>query len=150
MKQIERMGTGDRVYRGQHRREHWYIDNQVYFITARCRDRFPAFAREQAKAVFWDRFEHYTAAYGFTPWVTSLLDNHYHTLGYLREGKHLGPMMQRIHGSVAKLVNDTLEANGQPRLKPFWRQSHRHDYFDGAIRDEKQARLAYRYTLKQG
>jgi len=30
------------VYIGQHRFEHWYRDNQVYFLTARCRDRFPA------------------------------------------------------------------------------------------------------------
>ena len=36
------------------------------------------------------------------------MDNHYHTLGYLREGQRLPSMMQRIHGSVAKLVNDKL------------------------------------------
>mgnify|MGYP006308443151 CR=1 FL=1 len=64
-----------------HRFEHWYVDNQVYFITARCRDRFPAFATEQAKAVFWDRFDHWTGECDFVPWVTSLIDNHYHTLG---------------------------------------------------------------------
>lgn len=150
MKKIERSGGGKRVYQSKHRLEHWYIDNQVYFITARCRGRFPAFEHEDAKAVFWDRFEHYSQASGFTPWVTSLLNNHYHTLGYLREGRQLGPMMQRVHGSVAKLVNDTLEQRGEDRLKPFWRQSANHDYFDGAIRDEKQARKAYRYTLKQG
>lgn len=98
----------DEFYLGQHRHEHWLVDNQVYFITARCRDRFPAFATEAAKSVFWDRFEHYTAECNFTPWVTSLLDNHYHTLGYLREGALLSKMMQRIHGSVAKLVNDLL------------------------------------------
>lgn len=149
-KRIERHGKGYRVYQGQHRREHWYIDNQVYFITARCRDQFPAFESKQAKAVFWDRFDHYTAQYGFTPWVTSLLNNHYHTLGYLKVGENLGPMMQRLHGSVAKLVNDVLEADGQKRRKGFWKDSDRKDYFDGAIRDEKQARLAYRYTLKQG
>ncbi|MEM9020284.1 MAG: hypothetical protein AAGC44_06945 [Planctomycetota bacterium] len=85
-KHIERYGKGNRVYQGQHRREHWYIDNQVYFITARCRGKFPAFQSEMAKAVFWDRFDHYTDAYGFTPWVTSLLNNHYHTLGYLKVG----------------------------------------------------------------
>jgi hypothetical protein len=28
-------------YDGQHRFEHWYRDNSIYFITARCRDRFP-------------------------------------------------------------------------------------------------------------
>jgi hypothetical protein len=133
------------TYRGQHRYEHWYLDNQVYFITARCRDRYPAFASEQAKSIFWDRFDHYTAEFGFTPWVTSLLDNHYHTLGYLRIGKNLGPMMQRVHGSVAKLVNDLLTE----RRVPFWREAGHRDYFDGCIRDEKQCRRAYKYTLTQ-
>lgn len=150
MKKIERSGGGKRVYKGKHRLEHWSIDNQVYFITARCRDRYSAFRSEAAKAVFWDRFEYYTEQFGFTPWVTSLLDNHYHTLGYLKVGRNLGPMMQRIHGSVAKRVNDVLELQDLPRRKPFWKQSANHDYFDGAIRDEKQARRAYRYTFKQG
>ena len=132
-------------YQGRHRYEHWQVDNQVYFITARCRDRYPAFATEAAKAVFWDRFEHNTSEFGFVPWVTSLMDNHYHTLGYLRVGKNLSKMMQRLHGSVAKLVNDLL-----PKPFPkFWRDAKGKEYFDGCIRDEKQARLAYRYTLRQ-
>ncbi|MGA2059540.1 MAG: hypothetical protein ABSG67_03590 [Thermoguttaceae bacterium] len=37
-------------YKGQRRFEHWYRDNQVYFITARCWDKFPAFASEDAGA----------------------------------------------------------------------------------------------------
>jgi hypothetical protein len=133
------------AFKNRHRYEHWYLDNQVYFITARCRGRFPAFASEQAKAVFWDRFEHYAVKYGFVPWVTSLLDNHYHTLGYLRIGEKLGPMMQRLHGSVAKLVNDLL----RERRTPFWREAGHRDYFDGCIRDEMQCRRAYKYTLIQ-
>jgi len=131
---------------GKHRFEHWYRDNTIYFITARCRDRFPAFASEDAKLVFWDRFDHYSKEYGFVPWVTSLVNNHYHTLGYLRVGQNLGTMMQRIHGSVAKLVNDLLPE----RRASFWREGLRNDYFDGCIRDELQCRRAYRYTLKQG
>jgi len=138
-------GEGRRTYKGRHRFEHWCRDNQVYFITARCRDAYPAFASEQAKAVFWERFEHYTREAGFTPWVTSLLHNHYHTIGYAPHGPAVGTMMQRIHGSVAKLVNDLLPQ----RRRPFWRDHSGHDYFDGCIRDEKQARLAYRYTLIQ-
>lgn len=151
-----------RTYKGRHRLEHWYRDNQVYFITARCRDRFPAFASEDAKAVFWDRFTHYARVHGYTPWVTSLLDNHDHTLGYLRVGDQLKDMMRKLHGSVAKLVNDQLafEAralecpcsaplNAQGRLVPFFTDTRDHDYYDGCIRDEKQARLAYRYVLTQ-
>lgn len=133
------------AYKDRKRYEHWLVDNQVYFITARCRDRFPAFASEAAKELFWNRFSHYTQEFGFVPWVTSLLDNHYHTLGYLRSGENLPRMMQRIHGSVAKLVHDLLPA----RLTRFWRDAKGKEYFDGCIRDERQAQLAYRYTLRQ-
>ena len=97
--------THREIHQGEHRFEHWYVDNQVYFITARCRDRYPAFASEEAKAIFWDRDEHYARLHGFVPWVTTLADNHYHGLGYLKEGKELGQMMRKIHGSIAKLVN---------------------------------------------
>ena len=73
------------------------------------------------------------------------MDNHYHTLGYLRVGENLPRMMQRIHGSIAKLVNDLLPT----WLSQFWRDAKGKEYFDGCIRDERQARLAYRYTLTQ-
>ena len=130
---------------GKHRFEHWYRDNTVYFITAKTRDGFHAFESDEAKAIFWDRFNHWTNSFGFVPWVTTLLDNHYHTVGYLRVGANLGVMMQRIHGSVAKLVNDTLP---QRRL-PFWRNNGVKDYYDGCFRNELQCRRAYRYTLLQ-
>ena len=95
--------------------------------------------------MFWDRFEHYAKQYGFVPWITTLLDNHYHTLGYLADGKSLRPMMQRVHGSVAKLINDLLEE----RRVPFWRDTQGRDYFDGCLRDERQCRSAFRYTQLQ-
>lgn len=138
---------------GRHRFEHWYRDNTVSFITARCRDRFPAFASERAKAIFWDRFEHYTAIHRFEPWITSLLDNHYHVVGYCAVGEELGEMMRKIHGSAAKLVNDVLaDTCHDPRARrvPFWRDAgSQKDYFDGCLRDETQFRRSYRYTLTQ-
>ncbi len=134
-----------RFFKGKHRFEHWYRDNQVYFITARCRDQYAALATEAAKAIFWDRFEHYTQQHVFTPWVTTLLDNHYHVLGYCKIGEELGPMMRKLHGSVAKLVNDLLAI----RRIPFWRGAGHQDYFDGCIRDQQQCRRAYLYTLTQ-
>lgn len=135
----------DEHFNGNHRFEHWYRDNSVYFVTTSTRDHVRAFASEKAKAVFWDRFDHYTRQHEFFPWVTTLLDNHYHTVGYLRRGEELGEMMRKIHGSVAKLVNDTLPA----RHLPFWRERGGRDYFDGCLRDEKQCRRSFRYTLTQ-
>ena len=130
---------------GNHRFEHWYRDNTVYFITAKVRDGFHAFESEQAKAIFWDRFNHWTSQFTFVPWVTTLLINHYHTVGYLKVGADLGTMIQRLHGSIAKLVTDTLPE----RHLPFWRNRGVKDYYDGCFRNELQCRRAYRYTLLQ-
>ena len=139
--------SGKEFFDGKHRFEHWYRDNTIYFITARCRNGVAAFESDEAKAIFWDRHDHYSAAHGYTPIVTTLMNNHYHSLGYLRVGLELGEMMRELHGSVAKLVNDTLEA----RLVPFWNEAgrYKHNYFDGCIRDELQMRRAYRYVLMQ-
>jgi hypothetical protein len=135
----------EEFYESQHRFEHWYRDNTIYFIAARCRAGFPAFATEEAKLVFWRQFDLYTAKHGFTPIVTSLLSNHYHVLGYLKVGEDLPKMMRLIHGSVAKLVNDTLVE----RLLPFWVDSGHQNYFDGCIRDVLQMRRTYRYIRTQ-
>ena len=133
------------VFQGQRRFEHWYVDNQVYFITARVRNKELAFRTDNAKSIFWDRFDHYVRKTSFVPWVTSLMDNHYHTLGYLKRGDDLPILMRGLHGSVAKLVNDQLDQ----RITPFWADTDHQSYFDGCIRDEKQASRAYRYTLTQ-
>ena len=137
--------TKTEVFQGRHRFEHWYRDGTVYFITSKVAGGLHAFASQKARAIFWNRFDHYTKQYEFVPWVTTLLANHYHTIGYLKTGTNLGPLMQHFHGSVAKLVNDTLP----DRIRPFWRTRGNRDYFDGCIRDERQARRAYRYTLLQ-
>ena len=154
---VQRSRTSTRREWERRRRfEHWYLDNQVYFITARVRDRQRAFASDEAKEVFWRQFDRYTQEFGFVPWVTSVLDNHYHTVGYLRVGANLGRMMQRLHGSVAKLVNDVIEGMpaeaGTPngtRIVPFWRESGHQNYFDGCLRDGKQGRLTWRYVFYQ-
>ena len=130
---------------GRHRFEHWYRDNSVYFITSKVRDGEHLFKAPDARAAFWDRFGHYTQLHGFVPWVTTLMSNHYHTLGYLKVGEELGEMMRKLHGSVAWLA---MKATGV-RHVPFWRGRGNRDYFDGCIRDVLQAERAYRYTLNQ-
>ena len=42
--------SGEEYRHGKHRFEHWQVDNQVYFLTARCRQKFPAFRDEAACA----------------------------------------------------------------------------------------------------
>ncbi len=132
--------TQKEFHENQHRKEHWYRDNTLYFITTRCTDRHPAFSSPQAKAIFWRQLEKYAAQHHFDLWICTLMNNHYHVIGYLPRAPDLAPMIRKIHGSVAKLVNDLLPN----RILPFWE-----DYFDGCLRDESQYCRAYRYTLFQ-
>ena len=76
---LRKSGPTRREYwEDKHKFEHWYRDNTVYFVTARCRDKHPCFASPEACAIFWDRFTHYTTQHHFEPWVTTLMNNHYH------------------------------------------------------------------------
>jgi REP element-mobilizing transposase RayT len=129
-------------YKGQHRFAHWYRDESVYFITARCRNRFAALVSEEAKAIFWAKLNRYAAQYSIVPLIVSPLDNHYHELIYVKDMDSLGPFIRHVHGALAKLVNDVLDE----RLKPFWYDTGKQGYFDGIIRSEKQLWLAHRYV----
>ena len=104
--------------------------------------------RRKRSSVFWDRHDHYTKLHTFTPIVTSLLNNHYHEMGYQKVGDELAELMRKLHGSIAKLVNDVLEVNGGVHRLPFWGEG-RDRYFDGCLRDELQFRRTYRYVLLQ-
>jgi hypothetical protein len=137
--------TKNERYDDQHRFEHWYRDNSVYFITSRVRDGFAAFESERAKEIFWDRFNCYTKMHGFFPWARSLLNNHYHFVGYMRDGQQLGEMMRKLHGSVAWLVMKEIGV----RHVLFWREKGNKDYFDGCLRNVLQAYRATDYTKLQ-
>jgi hypothetical protein len=132
-------------WEGRHRFEHWYRDNQVYLITSKTRGGEHVFRAPGAAEIFFDRFQHYCALHQFTPWVTTLMSNHYHTVGYVRVGVELKEMMRKLHGSIAKLVNDLQVV----RLRPFWGDYGNRDYFDGCLRDETQLVRSYRYVLTQ-
>ena len=138
--------SSSEYYDGHHRFEHWY---SIYFITSRCRNRFPAFESEAAKAIFWERFDFYSRKYEFVPLITSLMNNHYHTELYVPSGENVGRFMRGLHGSVSKLVNDVLEKRGRDRLKPFWYDAGKQGYFDGCLRNEKQHRRTHRYIWLQ-
>ena len=131
----------------RHRHEHWHIDNQIYFITARCRDRRPAFATEECKQIFWRQYRLKMNAFGMTPIITSLLDNRYHFLAHLRKGDNLTPLMRGLHGSVARYINEVTPEEQQ--VKPLFREKTGKQYFDGAIRTPRQFRRCFRYIERQ-
>src|SRR5690348_14632097 len=97
-------GSRKEWYEGAHRFEHWYRDQTVYLVTSRVREGRHLFLSREASDIFWQKFQQYSLAHGFEPWIASLLSNHYHFIGFLEKGNELGEMMRRLHGSVAWLV----------------------------------------------
>ena len=132
-------------YDGAHKFEHWYVDRSVYLITSRVRGRLHVFTTPETCDIFWLKFEQYAAENAFEPWIVTLMSNHYHVIGFLEEGKRLGEMMRKFHGSVAWMVCKSLGIIH----KPFWRDDQHRDYFDGCLRDETQLTRSYRYVLTQ-
>ena len=112
-----------------------YIDNQTTSSLRHCRDRIrPSHrAAEDSSGI----------ASTITPLsmlralVTSLLDNHYRTLGYLRVGKNLGLMMLAHPRFRRKFGERNAHANV---AYPFWSESGIGDYFDGVDHDEIKCR----------
>jgi hypothetical protein len=85
MSRIHNSRTSTReLFDGHHRFEHWYRDNQVYFITSTVRDHFPAFATEATQRIYWQKLEQYAKEFHFAPWVVSLMSNHDHMLGHFK------------------------------------------------------------------
>ena len=153
-KHVNRVGASQRKRelggKKRHRREHWLIDNQIYFITARCRDGLLIFEDEQAAEIFWNRFDHHTLAQQITPIVTSLVGNHYHLLAHVEVGANVPVFVRNLHGSTAKLTNDLREAAGLDRISDVWANGLRGSYFDGCVRNATQFRRIFRYVERQG
>lgn len=145
-KHIHKSGNSRKEwYQGAHKFEHWYVDNSVYLITSRVRDKRSVFINPDTCGIFWTKFEQYAAENTFEPWIVTLMSNHYHVVGYLEQGNRLGEMMRRFHGSVAWMVCKSLGI----AHKPFWRDDAHRDYFDGCLRDEIQLTRSYRYVQNQ-
>ena len=143
--------TQNEFFDDKHRYEHWYRDNTCYFITSKVREGLHLFASEEAKAVFWDRFDFYTQKYGFVPWIATLLDNHYHFEGYLKVPLRRLPESRRepraLHAAPARLCRETRQRSAPSASPPVLAPSR--EYFDGCLRDVLQAVRAYRYTKLQ-
>ena len=145
-KRIRKSDPSSREHRnGRHKFEHWYVDRTVYFLTARVREGLFAFEDPACQTIFWSKFDQYTRAHQFDPWIATLLVNHYHVVGFAQNRVALGQMMRKLHGSIAWLICKHLDI----QHKPFWRDSASNDYMDGCLRSEKQLEDSYLYVRNQ-
>jgi len=116
---------------------HFYLENQVYFITTTTEGRKPVFAKEEDALILWNvinnqRERERVHLLGFV-----IMPDHLHLVIIPRGGTRISFIMQEIKKGSARLIN---------RLRGRWGKLWRDEYYDYIIRDEEDLREKLRYV----
>ncbi len=129
--------TAKQSVKSWHRPLHIYKDNSIYFITVRTIDRIKYFNSDKKKDILSDVI--HTACEKFCKDLTAwtILDNHYHILVEVDEGKNIPKLVNNINANSSRILNISENCIG----RQVW-----HQYFDRCIRDEKDYWTRFNYT----
>ena len=121
-----------------HRPLHIYKDNSIYFITVRTIDRIKYFNSDDKKDILSDVI-HMAEKKDILSDVIhawTILDNHYHILVEVDEGKNIPKLVNNINANSSRILNISENSRG----RQVW-----HQYFDRCIRDEKDYWMRFNY-----
>jgi len=120
----------------QHRPPHYNFDQKIYFITARTINKEKFFNTKEKKDLLkkiikeaGDKFQ-----ISFYAWI--ILDNHYHLLLNISQGKSLPAFMKAINGKSAFLLNKI----DKTEKRKIW-----YNYWDRCIRNKKDFWIRFNY-----
>ena len=119
-----------------HHPPHIYLDNSIYFLTARVYKKEKIINTNQKKKILLKnlRNEFYKAGYKIYAWI--ILDNHYHLEFKTKYGKKLGEMLNLIHGKTSFEINKIDNIKGRKIFQNYW---------DRCVRDEKDFYKYFNY-----
>jgi len=111
---------------------HLYLDDEIYFITARTLDNIKHFNSTAKLQMLLECVDKAVSKYNIHLYAYVVLHNHYHLLMKLPEGKELENFIRYIHGKSGKLIkNWKIKPSGLDHKRIWW------NYWDNCIRDEK-------------
>ena len=118
--------------RNIHRPLHLYLDNQVYFITARCFDNAFHFRnkRDIVKGIIEDLIKKFE--YQLSAWV--ILFDHLHLL--MKVKKEFKEFIKQLNGKIGFEINQADGIEGRRVM---------HQYWDICVRDEKDFYTFFNY-----
>ena len=88
-----------------HAPPHHLAEAGVYFVTARCRDRFSHFDSDMRRDYLTERLHALTVHYGWTLEAWAVLSNHYHFVAQSPAKADLPKLLRHLHGDTARYVN---------------------------------------------
>ncbi len=92
----------------KHRPPHIHPDNSQLFLTGRTYGGFSYLTPKRTKEYFLDKLNFTLEKYqiDLDAWV--VLDNHYHFLIRVKEGKNVSPFVKELHGATAHFIKKNL------------------------------------------
>ncbi|MBU0597737.1 transposase [Patescibacteria group bacterium] len=107
---------------------HIYLDNTIYFITARTRDKWKYFNTDRRKLLINNILKSVIKQYDLQLYAWVILANHYHLLIKIKSNNQLIRFIKSFHGQSAISLNKIDKIPGRKIWVNYW---------DHCIRDEK-------------
>jgi putative transposase len=110
-----------------HHPPHVYLDDTIYFLTARTYKKEKTINTDQKKKILlknlWSEF----CKAGYKIYAWTVLDNHYHIQFITRRGKDLGEMLNLIHGKTSFEINKIDNIKGRKIFQNYWDRCPRNE-----------------------
>ncbi|MFH1597487.1 MAG: transposase [Patescibacteria group bacterium] len=111
-----------------HNPPHIYLDDTVYFITAKTIGKNNHFSSNKKKEILKNRLSQTVKELKIIIYAWVILDNHYHLLIKIKKKSDLSKLMQLFHGRTSYILNKVDDKKG----RQVW-----FNYWDHCIRNEK-------------
>jgi putative transposase len=106
---------------------HIYLDNTIYFITARTKDRSPYFDSEGKKSLLSEQLFVTAKKHGLKLIAWVVQDNHYHVLVHIKKKHDLVLFIKTLHGKSAIELNKLDGQLGRKIWVNYWDHGIRND-----------------------
>ena len=121
----------------RHHPFHLYLDDTVYFLTARVYGKRPLLNTDAKKRMLLDTINEVFSEFGFKLYAWVILNNHYHIEFRTSVGCNLPKAFQYIHGGCSHKMNKLDDCRGRKVFQNFW---------DHCIRDECDFYVHFNYA----
>ena len=119
-----------------HRPPHYYFDDKIYFLTARNINKTRFFDDEEKKYILKNIIKEAADVLEIKIYAWIILDNHYHLLIYVSNGKNLPVFIKNINGKSSFLLNKIENLKDRKIWSNYW---------DTCIRNEKDFWMRFNY-----
>ena len=115
----------------KHHPPHLYLDDTVYFLTARVYGKQHILNTDTKKQLLLDIINKVFLKYQFKMYAWVILNNHYHIEFKTRLGSDLVKVMQFIHGRCSFKINNLENCRGRKIFQNYWDHGIRneHDFY---------------------